>query len=141
MPETEPHNTSKLTDEGQMSNDAEAPAASSRSLPLPSDNPVTNLLIADIVLRGVSTLLRKNVEKEVVKASTQSQEQAEDVLDGRTLITTLGLYGASKLATRSLPGLAVVTGALVLKTLYDRGKTAQRRVRNDEISRIHGDQA
>lgn len=141
MPETEPHKTSELTDQSRVSDDAEATTASSRSLPLPSDNPVTNLLIADIVLRGLSTLLRKNVEKEVVKASTETQEEARDVLDGRTLITTLGLYGASKLATRSLPGLALVTGGLVLKTLYDRGKTAQRRARSDETSRIRGDQA
>lgn len=129
MAETEPQDTPELTGE------TEAPRASSRSLPLPSDNPVTNLLIADIVLRGASSLLRRNVEKSVAKASTQTREEAHEVLDGRTLITTLGLYGASKLATRSLPGLALVTGGLVLKTLYDRGKTVQRKVRRDQADR------
>jgi hypothetical protein len=100
---------------------------SARHLPLPSDNPATNLLIADIVLRGASTLLRKNVEKRVAKASAESSEEADKLLDGRTMLTTLGLYGASRLATRSVPGLALVTGGLVLKTLYDRGKAVRRR--------------
>lgn len=105
----------------------EAARKPARHLPLPSENPATNLLIADIVLRGASTLLRKNVEKRVAKASAHSSEEAEKLLDGRTMLTTLGLYGASRLATRSVPGLALVTGGLVLKTLYDRGKAVRRR--------------
>lgn len=131
MPRNQPTIAAEVVEGGLSSGETEAPTKSSRSLPLPSDNPVTNLLIAEIVLRGASTLLRKNVEKEVVKASTETQEEAIEVLDGRTLITTLGLYGASKLATRSLPGLALVTGGLVLKTLYDRGKTVQRGKRSN----------
>ncbi|WP_416832610.1 MAG: hypothetical protein ACMUJI_06550 [Erythrobacter sp.] len=98
-----------------------------RRLPLPSDNPTTNLVIADIVLLGASTLLRQKVERQVVKASAHSSEEERKVLDGRSMLTTLGLYGASRLATRSVPGLALVTGGLVLKTLYDRGKAVRRR--------------
>jgi len=101
-------------------------------LPLPSDNPATNLLIADIVLRGASTLLRRNVEERVVKASSNDAKEAKAVLDGRTLITSLGLYGASKIATRSVPGLVLVTGGLVLKTLYDRGKARQSKTRQNK---------
>ena len=98
-------------------------------LPLPSTNPATNLLIADIVVRGASTLLRKKVQKRVAEASAGSESEAREVLDGRTMLTTLGLYGASKLATRSVPGLAIVTGGLLVKTLYDRGKARQKRLR------------
>lgn len=107
----------------------DTPTSSGRSsrLPLPSNNPGTNLLIADIIVRGASTLLRQGVEKRVVKASSDSESRAQEVLDGRTLITTLGLYGASKLATRSVPGLLIVTGGLLAKTLYDRGKARQQR--------------
>ncbi len=109
------------------------PAKPTSRLPLPSDNPGTNLLIADIVVRGASTLFRQTVEKRVAQASVAkageaAKEEAQDLLDGRTLITTLGLYGASKLATRSVPGLLVVTGGLLAKTLYDRGKARQRRI-------------
>jgi hypothetical protein len=90
----------------------------------PSTNPATNLLIADIVLRGASSLFRKNVESRVAEAN-YGPEQARETLDGRTILTTLALYGASKVATRSVPGLALVAGGLVLKTLYDRGKTRE----------------
>ena len=99
------------------------------SLLTPSPNPATNLLIADIVVRGASTLFRKSVEKRVAKASYHDKERAKSLLDGRTALTTLGLYSASKLATRSPLGLGIVAGGLVLKTLYDRGKLRQRRRR------------
>ncbi|MGB3470799.1 MAG: hypothetical protein WBA51_08260 [Erythrobacter sp.] len=95
---------------------------------LPSPNAATNLLIADILLRGASTLFRQRVEKQVAQASVEDPEEAEDLLDGKTLLTTLGLYSASKLATRSPVGLGVVAGGLLLKTLYDRGKARQQRM-------------
>ena len=100
-------------------------ARANTRLPVPSTNPATNLVIAEIVIRGASTLFRKNVEKRVAKASYGSEEKAREVLDGRTIVTSLALYGASKLAMRSPIGLGVVTAALVGKTLYDRGKTRQ----------------
>ena len=97
-------------------------------LPLPTDNPATNLLITDIVVRGASSLLRKKVEQRVARASSDTPEDAKQALDGRSLLTTLGLYGASKLATRSVSGLAIVASGLVAKTLYDRGKARQKRL-------------
>ena len=100
--------------------------AQSKSL-LPSPNPVTNLLIVDIIVRGASTIFRQGIEKRVAQASLETEEEAQDLLDGRTLLTTLGLYGASKLATRSRAGLGVVIGGLAVKTLYDRGKARQKR--------------
>ncbi|MEL7445198.1 MAG: hypothetical protein AAGK02_05215 [Pseudomonadota bacterium] len=99
------------------------------NLPVPSTNPSTNLLIADIVLRGASSLFRKSVQKKVAKANFDDAQVAEEVVDGRAILTTLALYGASKLATRSAPGLAIVAGGLVLKTLYDRGKVRELRTR------------
>ncbi len=92
----------------------------------PSTNPATNLLIADIVLRGASSLFRKQAEKGIVKTS-EDEQGARDMLDGRGILTTLALYGASKLATRSVPGLAIVAGGLLAKTLYDRGKSIELR--------------
>jgi len=107
-------------------------AESPSKLPLPSTNPATNLLIADILLRGASTLFRHSVEKRIAKASSENDDDAQELLDGRTLLTSLGLYGASKLATRSVPGLLIVGGGLVVKTLYDRGKARQRRLAQEE---------
>ncbi|GMN03097.1 hypothetical protein [Erythrobacter sp. MTPC3] len=97
----------------------------------PSPNPATNLLITDIVVRGASSLFRQRIEKTVAKASYKDEAAAQSLVDGRTLITTLGLYGASKLATRSPAGLGIVAGGLVLKTLYDRGKSRQRKRRRN----------
>lgn len=94
---------------------------------LPSPEATTNLLIADIVVRGASNLFRQNVERRVAKASAQDEHDAEALLDGKTLIKSLAIYGASKLATRSPVGLGVVAGGLALKTLYDRGKARQKR--------------
>ncbi|WP_298469053.1 hypothetical protein [uncultured Erythrobacter sp.] len=99
--------------------------AQSGNLTIPSPNPATNLLIADILVRGASTMFRQNIEQRVAKASADNEEQAQELLDGRTLLTTLALYGASKLATKSPVGLGIVAGGLVLKTLYDRGKSVQ----------------
>ena len=115
---------------GHVGDDAEAEtdAKTPYKLPLPSTDPVTNLLIADIVMRGASTLFRQSVENRLAKASVDDEADAQELLDGRTLITTLGLYAASKLATRSVPGLLVVGGGLLVKTLYDRGKARQRRL-------------
>lgn len=94
---------------------------------LPSPEATTNLLIADIILRGASDLFRQNVERRVAKASAPNERDAEALVDGRTLIKSLAMYGASKLATRSPVGLGVVAGSLALKTLYDRGKARQKR--------------
>ena len=99
-------------------------------LPVPETDPATNLLIADIVVRGASKLFRKNVEKRVIAASRDTRPDPSKPLDGRGIITTLGLYGATKLASRSVPGLALVTGGLLAKTLYERGKSVKLRRRS-----------
>ena len=101
-------------------------------LPVPSSNPATNLVIADIVIRGASRLFRESVERRVAEASVADKNKARELLDGRTMLTSLALYGASKLATRSPVGLGVVAGGLVIKTLYDRGKARQIRERDRE---------
>lgn len=98
----------------------------SGSLPLPSPEPATNLLIADIVLRGATRTLRETLRKRMVLAQ-YDPDKARELVDGRTLITSLSLYGASRLAASSTAGLAVVAGGLALKTLYDRGKARQKR--------------
>ena len=102
------------------------------SLITPSPNPATNLLIADIVVRGASRLFRRKVEREVAKKSYVRKEgedaKAESLVGGRSVLTTLGLYYVSKVATRSPVGLGVVASGLALKTLYDRGKARQRRL-------------
>lgn len=114
--------------------DSDVDATTNTRVPVPSSNPATNLMIADIVIRGVSTLLRQNVEKRVAKASYGDEQRAQEVLDGRTIMTTLALYSVSKVATKSPIGLGAVAAALVGKTLYDRGKTRQKRKRAEQLA-------
>lgn len=94
---------------------------------LPSPKATINLLIADIVVRGAARLFRDSVERRVATASAADGGEAEELLDGRTLIKSLAIYGASKLATKSPVGLGLVAGSLALKTLCDRGRARQRR--------------
>ena len=99
-------------------------------LPLPSPIAGTNLVIADIVLRAAGGLLRNRMDKGLLVAS-YDKAKAEKLVDGRSLATSVALWGASRLATRSPIGLAVVAGGLAAKVLYDRGKrlNANRRTR------------
>ncbi len=98
---------------------------------LPSPDATTNLLIADIIVRSASSLFRKSVERRVARASAADEDEASQLIDGPTMIKSLALYSASKLATRSPVGLGIVAGCLALKTLYDRGKARQTREAQD----------
>ncbi|OBV12353.1 Guanylate kinase [Erythrobacter dokdonensis DSW-74] len=97
---------------------------------LPSPDPVTNLVIADIVLRGAGSLLRQRLEKGLLTGQLDG-DKAKHLVESRGMVSTLALWGASRLATRSPVGLAVVAGGLAAKVLYDRGKQieAKRRAR------------
>lgn len=99
-------------------------------LPLPSPVAATNLVIADIVLRAAGGLLRDRMEKGLLVKS-YDKAKAEKLVDGRSLASSVALWGASRLATRSPLGLAVVAGGLAVKVFYDRGKRleAKRRAR------------
>lgn len=100
---------------------------------LPSPDPVTNLVIADIVLRGAGSLLRQRLEKGLLTGQLES-DKARRLVESRGMVSTLALWGASRLATRSPAGLAVVAGGLAAKVLYDRGKRIEARRRAKKTS-------
>jgi hypothetical protein len=104
------------------------------TVPLPSPSPATNLLIADIVLRSAGKVLRDALEQRMLVAN-YDPATARRAMDGRTVLTSIALYGASRIAARSGAGLAVVAGGLALKTLYDRGKARQRAQREADSAR------
>ena len=117
-----------------MSQDDSSPPENKRRIRRPAkpQNTATNLLIADILVRGASRLWRKRVDEKVAKAAPPATSDEKPAVDGRTMLTTLGLYGASKLANKSASGLALVASGLVAKTLYDRGKARQKRLAHDD---------
>jgi hypothetical protein len=101
---------------------------------LPSPNPVTNMVIADIVLRGAGSLLRQRLEKGLLTSQLDG-DKAHHLVESRGVVSALALWGASRFAMRSPVGLAVVAGGLAAKVLYDRGKQVQARRRTGKSAK------
>jgi hypothetical protein len=110
------------TSEGETT--AAPPAKGIGGIPLPSTDPATNFLIADIVLRAAGDLVRELIEKKTL-AQTYDRAKAEELVSRQSIAKTVAIYGISRIATRSPAGLAVVAGGLVLKALYDRGRAIE----------------
>ncbi|MEZ5743999.1 MAG: hypothetical protein R3D89_09850 [Sphingomonadaceae bacterium] len=87
----------------------------------PSPNPYTNLLIADIVLRGGSFLVKRGIEKGLLGVK-YAPGKAEKIIKGRTMGEALIGTAIARIATRSVPGAILVGGGMLAKTLYDRKK-------------------
>ena len=85
----------------------------------PSPNPMTNLLIADLALRGGGQLLRHAVERTLLGAK-YSPTKARNIVAGRTMFQTLLGTAVARIAMRSVPGAILVGGGLLAKTLFDR---------------------
>jgi hypothetical protein len=109
------------------------------TVPGPSTNPATNLIIHDIILRSAGRLTRRTLEKALLGRRYGGQF-AKDVVDNRSLVHTLAAYGVTKVATRSLPGAALVGGGLLLKTLFDRSQSKRKAQRKgDQALRASAD--
>jgi len=100
-------------------------------VPGPSTNPATNLLIADIAIRGASRLFRRTVEIGLLRAKFPP-EKARDIVEGRTLGQTLVSAGIARVATRSLPGALLVAGGLFAKAVFDRSLSRRESSRRGE---------
>ncbi len=98
---------------------------SSDRVPGPSTNAATNLVIADIFLRGTGRILRNSIHKGVLR-TTLDPDKARDIIRNRSMATSLALYGMSKVATRSVPGAALVGSGLLIKTLFDRSQSRRK---------------
>jgi hypothetical protein len=88
-------------------------------LPGPSNNPATNLLIADVAMRAVSMLIGRGIEKTAL-STRYDPDKAADIVKGRTLVQSMASTGAARMATRSVPGFLLVSGGLLAKALVDR---------------------
>jgi hypothetical protein len=85
----------------------------------PSPNPMTNLIIADVALRGGGRLLRRVVERTLLGIK-YSPDKARDIVKGRSMTQTMVSTVVARVATRSVPGALAVGGGLLAKTLFDR---------------------
>ncbi len=93
-------------------------------------NPVPNLVLADLALRGGGALLRRAVEKGLL-TPTVGKAGAERRIKSRSMVETLVSTALARVATRSVPGAIVIGGGMLAKTLYDRRK-ARAKARNGE---------
>lgn len=84
-----------------------------------SPNPMTNLLITDLLLRGGGRLLKNVVERTVLGASF-TPAKAKKIVKGRSMAQTLVGTALARVATRSVPGAIVVGGGVLAKALYER---------------------
>jgi hypothetical protein len=87
----------------------------------PSPNPMTNLIIADLALRGGGRLLRHVVERSLLGVK-YTPDQARDIVKGRSMAQSLIGTAVARIATRSVPGALIVGGGLLAKALYDRSQ-------------------
>ncbi|MFM5908790.1 MAG: hypothetical protein ACKOPO_14570 [Novosphingobium sp.] len=89
-----------------------------------SPNPMTNLMITDLLLRGGGRLLKNAVEKSVL-GSSFTPAKAKKIVKGRSMAQTLVGTALARIATRSVPGAIVVGGGMIAKALYERRKGAR----------------
>ena len=87
----------------------------------PSPNPMTNLILTDLVLRGGGQMLRHAVEASLLKTKYDAGK-AKKIIAGRSLTQTLLATAVARIATRSVPGMILVGGASLAKLLYDRSQ-------------------
>jgi hypothetical protein len=95
--------------------------ASAVDLTGPSPNPHTNLIIADIALRGGTFLARRAVEK-LLLGRKYTPAKAAAILKGRGMGETMLHTTLARVAMQSVPGAILVGGGLIAKTLYDRNR-------------------
>ncbi len=105
-----------------------------QTVPGPSPNPSTNLIIHDIILRSAGRLTRQTLEKALLGRQYGSKF-AKDVVENRSLVQTLAAYGVTKVATKSVPGALLVGAGLLAKTIFDRS-TSRRSARRKGERRL-----
>ena len=92
----------------------------------PSPNPMTNLIITDIALRGTGRLIRNLFEKNMLGVKYPA-DQAKALVSGRGMAQTLVGTAIARVATRSVPGALLVGGGLLAKAIYDRRHSGEAR--------------
>ena len=93
-----------------------------------SPNPATNMFIADIAMRGVSQIVRNTLHKSVLQ-NAYGPDKAKRIVENKSLLRSLTLLAASRVATRSVPGAALVGGSLIAKALLERSQAKRKGAR------------
>jgi hypothetical protein len=97
----------------------------------PSPNPMTNLILTDLLLRGGGQMMRHAVEGALLKTKYDPRK-AKKIIAGRSMTQTLVATAIARLATRSVPGALLVGGGMLAKLLYDRNQDRRAAQREGE---------
>lgn len=81
----------------------------------------TDLILANIALRGGDVLLRKGIARGLLGAGAAAQKTGK-ITKGGSLAGGLIGTALTRIATRSVPGAIIVGSGLLAKSLYDRRK-------------------
>ena len=92
----------------------------------PSPNPMTNLILTDLLLRGTGQIMRHAVEASLLKTKYDAKK-AKNIIAGRSIVQTMILTAVARFATRSVPGMILVGGGALAKLLYDRSQDKRAR--------------
>tara|TARA_B100001179_G_C18577774_1_gene398353 strand:- start:200 stop:598 length:399 start_codon:yes stop_codon:yes gene_type:complete len=95
-----------------------------------SPNPATNLIMANAIVRTGSILLRKAVDKRMLR-NRYGKETADAAAENQGLGSTLTALALSKMASRSTSGAIMVGSGMLAKTLYDRRQAKKARAKGD----------
>ena len=117
-----------------------AAKADSVQPPTPSPSPMTNVILADVLLRAGGQLLRRSVETGVLGRQF-GKGKAKKIVKGRSMAQTLVGTAIARIATRSVPGAIVIGGGLLAKTLYDRRRAAKAAKEGEEAVEKQADKA
>ncbi|UIP07766.1 hypothetical protein LY632_05035 [Erythrobacter sp. SDW2] len=108
----------------------EVDLAAEPAVPGPSPDPVTNLVMADILIRAGGYIVRRAVEKNLLKGR-YGKDTAKEILANRKPGQTFAAFAAARLATRSVPGAAVVGTGIGLKMLLDLSNKRRARLKGE----------
>ena len=108
--------------------EAGLPRRPSGDVPGPSPDPASNLIMADILIRAGSYIVRSAVEKSMLKGR-YGPDTAKQILQNRSAAQTLASFAAAKVASRSVPGAVVVGSGILLKALFDQSQKRRARLR------------
>ena len=83
--------------------------------------PAAGLVLADILLRVGSNVMRGGVERAVLR-NRYGKDLAKEIVGNMSMSRKLASMAVAKVAARSVPGAALVGTGMLVRLLYDRRK-------------------
>ena len=125
-----------------VENTREATGGREEDVPGPSTNPMTNILLADLMIRAGSYVMRDAIDRGMLRGR-YGRETAREMIKNKSLGQQAISFALAKVATRSLPGALLVGGGALAKTIFDRSQKRRKSRREGDralIEQAHSDE-